>query len=76
MRQVALEDRFEREIGGSAYPADQARLMRSVRRQRFGPNFRRDEESVMLSATVKEAVADVHTETPQEERREAAPGPP
>ena len=30
----------------------------------------------MLSATVKEAVADVHTETPQEESREAAPGPP
>jgi hypothetical protein len=30
----------------------------------------------MLSATVKEAVADVHAETPQEESREAAPGPP
>ena len=30
----------------------------------------------MLSAKVKEAVADVHTETPQEESREAAPGPP
>jgi len=30
----------------------------------------------MLSATVKEAVADIHTETLQEERREAVPGPP
>jgi hypothetical protein len=35
-----------------------------------------DKESVRLWATVKEAVADVHTETPQEKSREAGPGPP
>jgi hypothetical protein len=43
----------------------------------LGPHkCRRDEELVMLSATVKEAVADVQSETPQEDSREAAPGPP